>query len=312
MKSYSRLIPILFILFISCNNDSSTTANSTSDGNISESVLPKGQYVVQDETSVKNNTADVGATSGIGDTPKNADPENAANPTNELKRRYKNLLVFHAADTMKIKKSYVATLILGKDQLLSDIKAEVLEQSGAKQDDKITKDTTLEIGTRMSAKLTDMSDATDKGFEIEFLGAGGPEQGISEKHKRAVWQWKLTPKSPGMHDLLLVVSVTEDGNMVNLPTRKIPVVIFAEKQSFLSQVGDFFNDPNAKWIVTAILIPILIAWFTTRMKHKSEMSRFQNSNNNANNTTAAGSGQQPTNTTASNNVFRKNHRRQNK
>lgn len=312
MKPYSTLISLLFLLlFASCNNDTNTASTNTGDGNISESVLPKGQYVVEDETTVKNNTADPGVASGIGDgTQTTTGTENTPNSKDELKRRYKNLLVFHADDTMKIKKSYVATLILGKDQLLGDLKAEVLEQSGAKQDDKITKDTTLEIGTRMSAKLIDMSDATDKGFEIEFLGAGGPEQGISEKHKRAVWQWKLTPKSPGMHDLLLVVSVTEDGNMVNLPTRKIPVVIFAEKQSFLSQVGDFFNDPNAKWLVTAILIPILIAWFTTRMKHRNEMNRFNNVNNNPNNNTA--SAPQPNNINAAGSVFRKNHRRQNK
>ncbi len=312
MKPYSTLISLLFLLFFaSCNNDTNTASTNTGDGTISESVLPKGQYVVDDETAAKNNTTDPGAASGIGDgTQTTTGTENIPNSKDELKRRYKNLLVFHADDTMKIKKSYVATLILGKDQLLGDLKAEVLEQSGAKQDDKITKDTTLEIGTRMSAKLIDMSDATDKGFEIEFLGAGGPEQGISEKHKRAVWQWKLTPKSPGMHDLLLIVSVTEDGNMVNLPTRKIPVVIFAEKQSFLSQVGDFFNDPNAKWLITAIVIPILIAWFTTRMKHRNEMNRFNNANNNPNNNTA--SAPQPNNINAAGSVFRKNHRRQNK
>ena len=178
---------------------------------------------------------------------------------------------------MKIKKAYIASLVLGKDQILADLKDEVLTTSGGAPDDKIKLDTTLEIGTRMRAKLVDMSGASNKGFDIELIGGeDGAEQNITDTRKKAIWQWKLTPLTPGQQELTLAISVIEkNGDRVTLPTRNIPVLIFAEKQSFLSQVGDFFTDTNSKWLITAICIPILIAWFTTRMRHIHDIRAAQ-------------------------------------
>lgn len=273
MKTLSLIVLSFFFLFTGCNNADNTARPDTSDGNISETTLPKGKYIVEDENPVKSTEPEPETISGYNKHAATPHTNTASSQTEDIKRRYKNLLVFHADDTMKIKKAYIATLVLGKDQILGDLKEEVLESSNA-NDDKIKQDTTMEIGSKMRARLVDMSGATNKGFDIELIGGDdAAEQSITDKRKKAIWQWKLTPLTPGQQELTLAITVIENnGDRVTLPTRNIPVLIFAEKESFLSQVGSFFSDNNSKWLVTAIVIPIIIAWFTTRMRHRSEMA----------------------------------------
>ena len=203
---------------------------------------------------------------GAPDKPSNS-PVNITDE-NLLKRKFKNLLVFHADDTMQIKKSYLTTLIMAKNNVLNDVKTEVLESSAA-SDDKIYLDTTFDAGTKMKARLIDMNGSTEKGFEIEMLGGEESQvQGFNQKRDKIYWQWKITPLKAGIQELKLIVNVIEkDGETVNLPTRSIPVVIFAEKRSFLSAAGDYWQR-NYQWLLSAIAIPIIIAIVTTKLKNK--------------------------------------------
>jgi hypothetical protein len=267
------------VFFISIFSFAGCTQNNTpaigdNAQEITETILPKGKYVLDDD--VKASTTNPAALNGINNSGAAADSktDTPADEVKNLKRRFKNLLVFHANDTMKINKSYLATLILGKDQVLGDLKAEVTEQSNASAED-IKQDTTLEIGTKMRARLIDMSGAGNKGFSIELIGGEeAATQSINAKRKKIIWQWKLTPQTPGLQELKLSINVIEkDGQTVNLPARNIPVVIFAAEEGMLSSVGSFFKNDNTKWILSAILIPIFIAWFSTRMKNKANEKR---------------------------------------
>jgi hypothetical protein len=262
MKPYLHFIIILLFIAAGCNNADDTTANNNSNGEITESTLPKGKLIVDDDDT-KNNAGHDSAT-----TTQNT---KVPTPAEGLKRRYKNLLVFHADDTMKIKKAYIATLILAKDQVLATIKDEALESSNAGNQD-FKHDTTVDIGNKMRAKLMDMSGALNKGFDIELIGGDeAATQSITEKRKKAIWNWKLTPLTPGQQELKLSINIIEkDGESVTLPTKNIPVMIFAEKEGFWESVAGFFKNENTKWILTAILIPIFIAWITSRVKYRHE------------------------------------------
>ena len=266
MKYHHLIISILFLT--ACQTNKTPEKNKKSE-EISETVLPKGKYVLEEE--VKKGTLPTGTLNAVKNNP--AEINNAVQPEDaihKLQHRFKNLLVFHANDTMKINKSYLATLILGKDQVLEELKTEILETDGAPNDD-IKQDTSFEMGSKMKARLIDMSGAENKGFTIELIGGEeAATQSITEKRKKIIWQWKLTPQAPGLQELKLSVNVIEkDGEIVNLPARNIPVVIYAEEEGILSSVSSFFKNDNTKWLLSAILIPIFVAWYTTRMKNKT-------------------------------------------
>ena len=264
-------VSFLFFLLAGCGQTDTPAVNSASTA-ITETSLPKGKYVLEDD--VKNNTVQ---TTALGDVKNNdtvaAENNNSAGTAaaNQLKHRFKNLLIFHANDTMKINKSYLATLILGKDQVLEELKTEVLEGDGANAEN-IKQDTSFDIGSKMKARLIDMSGAENKGFTIELIG--GEEaavQSITAKRKKTIWQWKLTPQTPGLQELKLSINVIEkDGEVVNLPARNIPVMIFAEPEGFFSSVGSFFKNENTKWLLSAILIPVFLGWYTTKRKNKKD------------------------------------------
>jgi hypothetical protein len=272
MKYRFLIISILFLT--ACHTNKAPEKNTVSE-EISETILPKGKYVLEEE--VKTNTLPTGTLNGIKNNP--AAINNAVQPVDaihKLQHRFKNLLVFHANDTMKINKSYLATLILGKDQVLEELKTEILETDGSPNDD-IKQDTSFEMGTKMKARLIDMSGAGNKGFTIELIGGEeAVSQSITEKRKKVVWQWKLTPQAPGLQELKLSVNVIEkDGEIVNLPARNIPVVIYAEEEGFFSSVSSFLKNDNTKWLLSAILIPIFVAWYTTRMKNKTAQQNIK-------------------------------------
>lgn len=259
-----------FVMLSSCNSSSNETSGSVNDSQeITQTPLPKGKLIIDDFTaSVTNNDDGSASINGINGTDNNQAPVvKQEDDVSRLKKRYKNLLVFHADDTMKIKKAYIATLILGKDQVLGDMKEEVLESSNA-ADDAVKQDTSIEIGGTMKARLLDMSGATNKGFDIELIGDESSEQRITDRRKKLMWQWKLTPLTPGQQNLTLSITVTEkDGNRVNLPVRSIPVVIFAEEESTMNKLGSFI-EKNYQWLLATLLIPLFMGWFNARMRHK--------------------------------------------
>jgi hypothetical protein len=274
MKLYCIVILTAVLFLTSCSNDSSSAKDDT-DNTIAVTTLPKGKLIIEEDyaavTNPVNNTGTLnGPNSDKGSTPVN----NSQQQQLDVKRRYKNLLVFHADDTMKIKKAYIATLVLAKDELYGDVKDEVLENSHSNTDN-VKSDTTLDIGSTMKARLIDMSGATNKGFDIELISEEGSERNITDRRKKVMWQWKLIPQTEGQQELTLSITVVEkDGNKVTLPVRNIPVIIFAEKESWLTSAGNFFKDESTKWILTGLLIPIFIAWFGARMRHKFD-SRSQ-------------------------------------
>lgn len=106
------------------------------------------------------------------------------------------------------------------------------------------------------------------------MGEGAAEPCITEKRKKAIWNWKLIPQSPGQQELKLAVTIIEkDGEAVRLPTKNICVIFFAEKESFMDVVEGVFKGDNIKWILSAILMLIFLAWVTKKIKYKHKNSR---------------------------------------
>ena len=270
MKYHPLIFSILFLT--ACQSNKAPEKNNTTE-EITETVLPKGKYVLEED--VKTSTGPTGTLNGIKNNPAaintTEQPEYAVH---KLQHRFKNLLVFHANDTMQINKSYLATLILGTDQVLEELKTEILETDGSPNDD-IKQDTSFEMGTTMKARLIDMSGAGNKGFTIELIGGEeAATQSITEKRKKVIWQWKLTPQAPGLQELKLSVNVIEkDGEVVNLPARNIPVVIYAEEEGFFTTIGSFFKSENTKWLLSGILIPVFVGWYTMGRQNKKKITK---------------------------------------
>lgn len=196
-----------------------------------------------------------------------ADPQEKANQV----KKYNSLLVFHADDTMEVKKVYTATLALARNAAVGPIKIRVLEQSDASDDNVIT-DTTIELGKRVKANLRDVSPRDDKSFQIDPLGVD--EQNLS-KTKESYWQWNIEPLRAGQHKLILSIQVIlSDDDKINLPARNIPITIFSKKVSFFTKVGNFFAS-YWQWLVTAILVPIIIALLNNSLRQKSERKKQQ-------------------------------------
>lgn len=248
-----------------------TVTTMSADGTITETPLPRGKFIIDDATVTATVPLDPNSINGINGQDTVASMTDTKEKQEEamLKRRYKNLLVFHADDTMKIKKAYIATLIMSKDQVYGNIKDEVLTSSNAEGNASVKMDSTVDIGTKMRARLIDMSGATNKGFEIELIGGNEvAEQRINDKHKKAVWNWKLTPLTPGQQNLKLAVTVVEkDDQLVTLPTKDIEVIIFAESESAMSKVTGFM-EKNYQWLLATLLIPLFMGWFNARMRHR--------------------------------------------
>lgn len=260
------------VIFPRCHQNQSapTTLNEDTTTILSETVLPKGKQVIEDDRPVITTTPP-GETVALGS---NENTGNGHNSTVEfkgdsrldfLKKKYKNLLVFHADDTMVVKQPKLATLILGNNESIDKLRFEVLEGTDA-ESGRIVADTGIDLGSKMRARLISFGSKTDNSFEIEPLGDA--EQSFRKGRDRILWQWKITPLKPGSQTLKLSVQVIEkDGEAISLPAKDIPVEIFAKKEKFLSKVGDFISR-KYEWIITVICLPILIAWFTTRMKNK--------------------------------------------
>jgi hypothetical protein len=182
----------------------------------------------------------------------------------QLVKKYNSLLVFHADDTMQVNKTYLASLALARNAALNPVKIKVLEISDA-TDDNVIVDTTIELGKRVKATLLDLSPKNDKSFDITQIGEA--EQNLS-KTKESIWQWNIEPLKAGQHKLKLSIQVIEsDDNTYNLPTKDIPVTIFAQKVTTGDKIANFFSN-YWQWIITGILLPIIIAFLTNWIKKK--------------------------------------------
>jgi hypothetical protein len=200
-------------------------------------------------------------------------PAVGADPTEKtnLVQKFNNLLVFHADDTMEVKKVYTATLALARNASVGPIKIKVLEESGAVNDNVLV-DTTIELGKRVKANLKDVSPRDDKSFQIDPLGVD--EQNLG-KSKESYWQWTIEPLKEGPHKLMLSIQVIlSDDDKINLPARNIPIMIFSKKVPFMTRVGNFFSS-YWQWLITAILLPIVIALLTNSLKQRGEKKKQQ-------------------------------------
>lgn len=260
-------------IFLSSCDESSTEGTDdfdVSNANINEAGLPKGKPVIEEDIRTSS-TYPTQKPIALGkkkmsSSSKIIEPDKAESRPDYLKKKYRELLVFHADDTMEVNKPKLATLILGKNESIEDLTIQVLEKSQA-NDPEIKSDTTISLGSKMKARLISFGGSTlDKSFEIEPLG--DDIQSFSKDRKKILWQWKITPLKPGQQELKLSIQIIEkDGESVSLPAKNIPVIIFARSESFLSKIGTFI-ETKYEWIITAIMLPILIAWFTTRIRMK--------------------------------------------
>ncbi|MBS1655152.1 MAG: hypothetical protein JSU05_09925, partial [Bacteroidetes bacterium] len=270
------LLPVFLFFIFSCNSSSDqpipSKPMSVTDIENMESQLPPGKQVLDDvkmpvENASEDNTmlGEEGSTAGTS-FPNRISPQLLKE--DQLSRRYKNLLVFHVDDTMEVNQPRLATLILSKDQVLQQIEEEVLDASNA-SDKRMTVDTTIEVGSSMRASLVDFGNGADRCFSIESMNGDATEQTLTDKRKKLFWQWKVIPLKPGKQQLKLSVQIKDpDGGSFFMPVRDISVVIYAKPESFLSKAGDFFGK-NFQWMISAIMIPIIIAWFTTRMRNQT-------------------------------------------
>ena len=275
------LLIILFTLAQSCNNNANTSSNDKtldkplSETEITEAKLPKGKLVIDEGVKNINKPNDVDASAINSNKPDNRKTNNEVpkieeSRSDKLKKKYKNLLVFHADDTMEVNRPKLAVLILAKDESVEKMKIQVLDEAEA-QDEKIKFDTTMDFGSKMRAKLIPFGGSKmDNNFEIEALG--DDEQSFKSDRKKIIWQWKITPMKEGEYELKLSVQIIEkDGEAVSLPAKNIPVVIFAKEETMMSKVGNFFST-KYEWIITAVLLPVFIAWFT-RVRRNRQMHK---------------------------------------
>lgn len=273
MKSISPIFFSLVLFAISltgCNNDT-TDPGKTSSTDITEAALPKGKSVIEED--INNNNNNNTGTIPLGN---NTSPDNNTNNTipvleskeGYLKKKFKNLLIFHAADTMVVNKPVLATLILSKNESIANLSVKVLEESNAKAaDTAIITDTAIEFGTKMKAKLVAFGGSkADNSFEIEALG--NDVQSFKTERKQIRWQWKVTPLKPGQQELKLYIQIIEkDDNEVNLPAKPIAVIILVKPESYLSQVGGFLHD-QYQWII-GIAVAIITAMISGRARNKN-------------------------------------------
>lgn len=276
-KNTSCYQPVIFCLLLtlvfitsSCednNYEKDTASEETKTTIISPAVLPRGKPAIDMNTGVAATTTKVEALKGNKYDSSNSIssiPEDSR--TDILKKKFSRLLVFHADDTMEVNKPTLATLILSRNENIADLKLEVLEESNAK-DKNIHVDTAMDFGSKMKARLIAFGSNNEISFTIEALGED--IQSFRNNRKKILWQWKITPLKPGEQELKLSIQVIEkDGESVSLPAKNIPVVIFAKPEKFWTKAGNFVSK-NYELVFGTILIPILIAWFTTRMKNKS-------------------------------------------
>lgn len=255
------------ILFSACNEAGKTgQTDPLKTEMIAATELPPGKPALEDEaaTPVGNNSG----TEMIGKEGRKTTEIIKPDLSNEtlLRRKFRNLLVFHADDTMEVNNPKLATLILSKDESLGKMKLEVLEESDA-NDEAIKMDTLMEFGSKMKARLIPFGNSRlESTFTIEALG--DDMQSFKNDRKKIIWQWKITPLKPGKQELKLSIQIIEkDGEAVSLPARNIPVVIFAKPESFVTRAGIFF-EKYWQFLVTAILIPIITAWVSSIIKNK--------------------------------------------
>lgn len=259
--SYFLMILLCTLAFLSCND-------SGPIDNIEDPIgaeLPKGRSVIIAPISYDPVIKTVKALGG----PTGDDPVKAENPDSrreDLQKKYKELLMFHADDSMMVNAPRLATLILARNESKANLKIEVLEVSGSGNDSVYTR-TDMEFGSKMRARLIPFGNSIPgESFTIEPLG--DDEQTFRETRNKIIWQWKITPLKAGKHELKLSVQIIEkDGEAVTLPAKSIPVVIYAKEESVWKNIGSFIE---RKWefLLTAIMLPILIAYFTTRMRNK--------------------------------------------
>lgn len=269
----AKKICILFLLLLpfiilSCGRetaDQSISANSETV--LKESELPKGRPALEN-TPISLSTAKTAAVPyGYNGAKKNDNKKIEELPEETLRKKFQNLLIFHADDTMQVNMPKLATLILSRNESINKLRVEVLEESDAK-DEKVKLDTTMEFGSKMKAKLISFGDSRlDNTFNIEPLG--DDVQSFRDGRKKILWQWKITPLKPGKHELKLSIQVIEkDGEAISLPARNISVVIFAKSESILSGVGHFL-EKYWQFLITAIMIPIISAYITTLIKQRN-------------------------------------------
>jgi hypothetical protein len=280
-----RILSILIVswLLISCQSDKSgkrndrikeriennadrdTYKNGPGDDKIPEKRVNDG-YKYEDDVnkSPSYNYPDHNAT---------AEPPEG-NSQLERYKAVKNLLVFDTKDTMKLDTSYIATLALGKNISLEDLteKIKKIKQPGGKI--KVT-DTTLEIGVQMKARLDDKAPEKDPNFSIKMVGTGSDIRTYDPKKNKMVWQWTVTPLKEGYHDLALSISMIDKAGIASDPeTKWYSITIFSEKKKNAPGNGfGTFLGKNWQWLISAIIIPLFIAWFTTYRRRKNEQQQ---------------------------------------
>lgn len=182
--------------------------------------------------------------------------------------RVKNLLEFHTKDTMRVDSTYLATLAMGTDISSNDLKLkieDIVEPGGSVK----VRDTTQEIGLRMSATLEDKGSSDNPYFNIDLIGGKSNIRTFDKKQNKMIWQWNVTPKKAGRHQLILSISRVDsvNSNIGSPETRHHRIIIFsAPKKNDLGSTLVRFLDKNWQWMIGAIGLPIFIAWFTTRRK----------------------------------------------
>lgn len=252
---------------MSCTSKSDVTSPQNNTAMLTDAPLPPGISAMEDEVNLPetstDNTAPLGNNDGSG-----TSTISKVNMSDAelLKRKFKNLLIFHADETMHVNKPTLATLILSHDAVLGKLKTEVLTESDA-EDDGYKMDTLLEIGNKMKARLIPFGSSKDNNcFAIEALG--DDVQSFRAERKKIIWQWKVIPLKPGKQELKLSIQIIEkDGEASTLPARNIEVLIFAKPESYMTKIGDFF-EKYWQFLITAILIPIITAWVTNIIKNR--------------------------------------------
>jgi hypothetical protein len=165
---------------------------------------------------------------------------------------------------MVVNKAYKATLALGKNETLKVLKTEAVASTEIDKG-KFYVDSTLKVASKMKATLRDINREAQKNFEIQLMGDA--EQEIDSVYNKAFWEWSIVPLKSGQHTLELIVEIVKEGNKKRfLPSKTIPIIIFSKPLT--DNVSSFFAK-NWQWMISAVMIPLLIAWLNLRNRNKA-------------------------------------------
>jgi hypothetical protein len=161
-------------------------------------------------------------------------------------------VVYKIPTEMKVRTTHQVIVRISKStvHILEDLEGEV-------------KSTIIPVTETMEVKLVDPSPDDDKMFEIVPDNDG--IQLVEDNESITEWTWNVTPKRSGEAKLKVVISIIRDGvKKEKVYSDEVIVKSDIKKSSW------YFIRTYWEWIMSSLVLPFVIWFFTKRKKKKEE------------------------------------------